>query len=164
MSDVEVTHADVYRRTVVLFLNLLAGLFYPPRFCSLGRWRMNVTYANRVNCGLVWMVDRRGKPSVPRFWRGACSLQGILPRVCVRRNRSIRTPAKYGARKLLDGQGARALAVSLLADGWVLRNRNSTWTRVEGNRKESKDNIAIRAKNSRASILLLSGVGGVGGV
>ena len=53
MSDIEITHGDVYRWPVVLFLDLLAGLFYPLRFCSLGRWCMNVPDANRVDCGLV---------------------------------------------------------------------------------------------------------------
>ena len=93
-----------------------------------------------------------------------CRSNGVLPRLYASESEYQSFAAKYAARKLLDVQGVRALAVSLLAYGWVLRNRNSTWTRVEGTRKESKDNIAIRAKNSRASILLLSGVDGVGGV
>ena len=53
VSDIELTHADMNRRAVVLLPNLFAGLFYPLRFCLLSRWRMNVANANPVDGGIV---------------------------------------------------------------------------------------------------------------
>src|SRR5260370_38257219 len=53
VSDIELTDTDMNRRAVVLLLNLLAGLFYPLRFCLLSRWRMNLANANPVDGGIV---------------------------------------------------------------------------------------------------------------
>src|SRR5260370_7087945 len=53
VSDIELTDTDMNRRAVVLLLNLLAGLFYPLRFCLLSRWRMNVANAHPVDGGIV---------------------------------------------------------------------------------------------------------------
>jgi hypothetical protein len=54
-------------------------------------------------------------------------------------------------------------AGDFIARGWVgVAEPQLNVDESGGDRKESKDNIAIRAKNSRASILPLSEVGGVG--